>query len=103
MRDGRFVQVGTPPELVLRPENDYVSAFTKDAPRAKVLTISSIMQPAAGGRAPAPGGPVIAADSKLEDCIPVIAASAAPVQVVDSARTPVGCVDQASVLRALVG
>src|SRR5258707_15456119 len=74
MRDGRFVQLGTPPELVLRPENDYVSAFTKDAPRAKVLTAASIMQPAArDGRLPGPGGPGIAADAKLEDCIPVIA------------------------------
>jgi glycine betaine/proline transport system ATP-binding protein len=104
MRDGRFVQMGTPPELVLRPENDYVSAFTKDAPRAKVLTAASIMQPAASdGRVPSPGGPVIAADAKLEQCIPVIAANRVPIQVVDGDQREVGCVDQASVLRALVG
>jgi glycine betaine/proline transport system ATP-binding protein len=104
MRDGRFVQVGTPPELVLHPENDYVSAFTKDAPRAKVLTAASIMKPAAtDGRVPEPGGPVIAAESKLEDCISVIAASRNPVQVVDGDNQQVGCVDQAGVLRALVG
>ena len=104
MRDGRFVQVGTPPELVLRPENDYVSAFTKDAPRAKVLTAASIMQPTASdGRMPEPGGPVITAESKLEACIPLIAAHREPLQVVDADNQPVGCVDQASVLRALVG
>jgi glycine betaine/proline transport system ATP-binding protein len=104
MRDGRFVQVGTPPELVLRPENDYVSAFTKDAPRAKVLTAASIMQPAASdGRVPEAGGPVIAADAKLEDCIPLIAAHRVPIRVVDAENSAVGCVDQASVLRALVG
>jgi len=104
MRDGRFVQVGTPPELVLHPENDYVSAFTKDAPRAKVLTAGSIMQPATSdGRRPAADGPVVAADAKLEDCIPVIAANRVPIRVVDGANGEVGCVDQASVLRALVG
>ncbi len=104
MRDGRFVQVGTPPELVLRPENDYVSAFTKDAPRAKVLTAASIMQPlASDGRAPEPGGPLITAEAKLEECIPVIAAHRDPIQVVDADNRRVGCVDQASVLRALVG
>jgi len=104
MRDGRFVQVGTPPELVLRPENDYVSAFTKDAPRAKVLTAASIMQRATSdGRVPVPDGPVITAEAKLEDCIPVIAANRDPIQVVDAGNRRVGCVDQASVLRALVG
>src|SRR5260221_75596 len=92
MRDGRFVQVGTPPELVLRPENDYVSAFTKDAPRAKVLTAASIMQPAASdGRVPVPDGPVITAEAKLEDCIPVIAANRDPIQVVDAGNRWLGC------------
>jgi glycine betaine/proline transport system ATP-binding protein len=104
MRDGRFVQVGTPPELVLRPDSDYVSAFTKDAPRAKVLTAASIMQPTTtDGRVPGPNGPVIMADSKLEECIAVIAASRDPIQVLDGENRQVGCVDQASVLRALVG
>ena len=104
MRDGRFVQVGTPQDLVLHPQNDYVSAFTKDAPRAKVLTAASIMQPAASdGRVPGPDGPVIAAAATLEECIPVISAHRVPIQVVDSDQQRVGCIDQSSVLRALVG
>jgi glycine betaine/proline transport system ATP-binding protein len=104
MRDGRFVQVGTPPELVLHPQDDYVSAFTKDAPRAKVLTAGSIMQPAASdGRVPVSGGPIIEAEAKLEDCIAVIAAHREPIRVVDAGQQPLGCVDQAGVLRALVG
>jgi glycine betaine/proline transport system ATP-binding protein len=104
MRDGRFVQVGTPQELVLHPQNDYVSAFTKDAPRAKVLTAGSIMQPAASdGRLPVAGGPTITAEATLEACIPVIAAGRDPIQVVDGAGQWLGCVDQSSVLHALVG
>lgn len=45
MKDGEIVQQGTPEELVLNPVNDYVREFTKDVPRAKVLTAGIIMQP----------------------------------------------------------
>jgi glycine betaine/proline transport system ATP-binding protein len=44
MKDGEVVQQGTPEELVLNPVNDYVREFTKDVPRAKVLTAGIIMQ-----------------------------------------------------------
>ena len=45
MRDGEFVQVGTPEELVASPINDYVRDFTRDVPRSKVLTARSVMTP----------------------------------------------------------
>ena len=38
MKDGEFVQVGTPEEVVAHPADDYVADFTKDVPRAHVLT-----------------------------------------------------------------
>lgn len=44
MKDGEVVQQGTPEELVLNPVNGYVREFTKDVPRAKVLTAGIIMQ-----------------------------------------------------------
>ena len=44
MRDGEFVQVGTPEEVVLHPVNDYVREFTKDVPRSKVLSARAIMR-----------------------------------------------------------
>ena len=43
MRDGRIVQTGTPEELVLRPADAYVAEFTREAPRAKILTARAIM------------------------------------------------------------
>ena len=43
MKDGLIIQIGTPEELVINPATDYVKEFTKDIPRAKVLTASSIM------------------------------------------------------------
>jgi glycine betaine/proline transport system ATP-binding protein len=42
MRDGQFVQVGTPEEIVTRPINDYVEQFTQDVNRAQVLKTGSI-------------------------------------------------------------
>ena len=48
MKDGHFVQVGTPEEVVAHPADDYVADFTKDVPRAHVLTARTVMQPAAG-------------------------------------------------------
>ena len=102
MKDGRFVQVGTPQELVLHPQNDYVSAFTKDAPRAKVLTAASVMEPHPAG-APQPAQAGLEAEATLEDCIPRVVASADPLPVFDHDRRCVGWVNQAGVLQALVG
>lgn len=46
MRDGEFVQVGTPEDIVLRPKDDYVRRFALEAPRAKVVTAKTAAKPA---------------------------------------------------------
>ncbi len=46
MYEGKIVQVGNAEELITNPANDYVAEFTKDIPRAKLLSVGSIMQPA---------------------------------------------------------
>ena len=38
MKDGRFVQVGTPAEIVGAPADDYVREFVRDVPRGKRLS-----------------------------------------------------------------
>ena len=104
MRDGRFVQVGTPQELVLHPQNDYVTAFTKDAPRAKVLTAASVMGPhPAGAAAPHGVDGDLQLDTRLEECIPRVVASPEPLPVYDQDRRCVGWLDRAGVLQALSG
>jgi len=45
MKDGEFVQMGAPEDLVASPVNDYVRDFTLDVPRSKVLTARSVMVP----------------------------------------------------------
>jgi glycine betaine/proline transport system ATP-binding protein len=101
MRGGQFVQVGTPQELVLNPKNDYVNAFVKDAPRAKVLTAAAIMGAGSpnGNRAP---GVTVLAETSLEALLPLAAAREEPLMVVDSAGMSLGYVDRAAILRALI-
>jgi glycine betaine/proline transport system ATP-binding protein len=45
MKDGVVIQVGTPEEILSRPATDYVRAFTKDAPKGKVLSARALMKP----------------------------------------------------------
>jgi glycine betaine/proline transport system ATP-binding protein len=47
MKDGAFVQVGTPEEIVAHPADPYVVAFTQDVDRGRVLTAQRVMRPAA--------------------------------------------------------
>jgi glycine betaine/proline transport system ATP-binding protein len=46
MRGGSIVQTGTAEEIVGKPANDYVSAFTKDIDRSLVFLANSIATPA---------------------------------------------------------
>jgi len=49
MKDGRVEQVGTPQEIVMDPQTDYVRKFTNDVPREKILMARSVMEPEAEG------------------------------------------------------
>ncbi len=73
MRDGRLVQVGTPADLLLRPADDYVREFTRDAPRGRVLTARDLCTPDDGAVAHGATMPEVAADTALRDLIPVVA------------------------------
>ena len=45
MRDGMVIQVGTPEEIVMNPEDDYVADFVKGISRLEVVKAKSIMRP----------------------------------------------------------
>jgi glycine betaine/proline transport system ATP-binding protein len=46
MRDGGFVQIGTPEEILINPADDYVREFVQGVNRARVITAATIMKPA---------------------------------------------------------
>ena len=43
MHDGRVAQIGSPEDIVLRPEDEYVGDFTQDVRLETVLTASKVM------------------------------------------------------------
>jgi glycine betaine/proline transport system ATP-binding protein len=98
MKDGQFVQVGTPEEVVARPADDYVADFTRDVPRAHVLTARSIMKPPDGASGE---GPVVAPTTVVQDLIPMVADGDRLIRVVDG-ETLLGVVDRAAVMDALI-
>jgi glycine betaine/proline transport system ATP-binding protein len=98
MKDGQFVQVGTPEEVVARPANDYVADFTRDVPRAHVLTARSIMRPVDGSSA---DGPAVAPTTVVQDLIPMVADGDRVIRVVDGGEV-LGVVDRAAVMGALI-
>ena len=99
MKDGVFVQVGTPEEVVASPADDYVADFTRDVPRAHVLTARSIMR-SVNGDAPK-DGPTVRGDTVVQDLIPMFAEDDRTVRVLEGDAV-VGVVDRTDVMRALV-
>ena len=42
MRDGKIIQMGTPEEIILNPLDDFVSEFTNDVSKEKILNLGSV-------------------------------------------------------------
>ena len=43
MREGRIVQIGSPEDIILAPQDEYVSDFTRDVRRESILTAAIVM------------------------------------------------------------
>jgi glycine betaine/proline transport system ATP-binding protein len=98
MRDGAIVQLGTPEELVGSPADDYVANFVRDIPRTHVLTLRWIMRDPKPGEET--GGPELDVTTKVNDAVPMAAATDGPVRAVENGRC-VGIVDRVSILQAM--
>jgi len=102
MKDGVFVQVGTPEEIVLHPADAYVAEFTQDVPKAKVLTARTIMRPLNGeSNGTEMGHLPISSTAKMDEMISILAASDQVLPVVDEQDRLVGCVDRQAIMWAL--
>ncbi len=80
MYEGRIVQVGNAEELITNPANEYVAEFTRDIPRAKLLSVGSIMQPA---KKSTKNKIVVNKTDKISSVAPSIISSNAVATVVD--------------------
>jgi glycine betaine/proline transport system ATP-binding protein len=100
MRDGRIVQIDTPENLVLAPADAYVTEFTRDAPRAKILSARAIARPASSEDSIAGS---IAADSKIHTFARDVTESGRVLAVLDGRGATIGVVDRAAVLNVILG
>ena len=100
MKDGEIIQVGTPEQLVLDPATDYVAEFTKEIPRAKVLSAQAVMLPLTDGEPPAG---YVAWNTKVADLAERLVDSDEDISVTDTAGRPIGRLDRRAVLDVLVG
>ncbi len=103
MKDGAFDQVGTPVQLVTQPGSDYVREFTRDVPMTKVVTVGAVVRPdPERGSSQAALEPV-ADETPLEQVLPLLLSSDAPVPVTGAGGRHLGVIDRDAVRMLLSG
>ena len=85
---------------MIQPATEYVAEFTKDIPRAKVLSARAIMTPPKAGDTPTNSVP---ADTKVEDLAAQLVDSQTGVAVTDEDGRTIGHLSRQSVIDVLVG
>jgi glycine betaine/proline transport system ATP-binding protein len=84
MRDGQFVQIGTPHDIVLRPADDYVGTFARELDRSKMLRAGDLVPMRV---------PVVPCDASADDVRRKLVADGCQHAVLVAAdRTPLGYV-----------
>lgn len=101
MKDGAIIQIGTPEELVTHPADGYVADFTREIPRAKVLSVRAIMgEPSKPGES---SSGEVQAEDKVQAVAAAIAAGDAPFAVLDKNGAVIGSLTRDDILNVLVG
>ena len=107
MRQGRIVQIGRPAEIVLRPADPYVAAFTEDVPLSHVVKAGDLLTPPASATAASPdavpgvGQVTIDSDASLENLLAPLAAGIPAFAVRNRDGSLLGTLSAATALAAL--
>ncbi|MDQ0322997.1 glycine betaine/proline transport system ATP-binding protein [Pararhizobium capsulatum DSM 1112] len=72
LRDGEVIQQGTSQDIVLRPADQYIENFVREVNRGRVIQVEAVMDPI---DATTPQGPVIPADTTIEDAVRILSAA----------------------------
>jgi len=106
MRDGKVIQVGTPEEIIMNPEDDYVADFVKGISRLEVVKAGSIMTPVDKFESHHGSIPEdcerMREDDVLGSLVEKLVSSNQPVVIVDGNHQTVGVVSQQDVLASIV-
>ena len=106
MRDGMVIQIGTPEEIVMNPEDDYVADFVKGISRLEVVKAKSIMKPVDAfkkeyGAVPK-GALKMNENDDLSSLIETSVSSDMPIIINNSNNEEIGIVSQKDLLVAIV-
>ena len=97
MNEGNIVQVGNAEELITNPANDYVAEFTKDIPRAKLLSVGSIMN-----KQKIEGAEIkVSQHAKVSEIAKEILMNNAPAAVTDDNSNVVGSITKQDIVNVL--
>ncbi len=101
MKDGQISQVGTPEEIVANPVDKYVSDFTEDVPRYKVLSAGKVMRNTKQKSIPKGHDPILD-NAKIDSLIDICADSdiALPVTCSDTGKI-LGEIDRSIIMKAM--
>ena len=100
MRDGEMVQIGTGPELIGAPADNYVRDFVKEIPFSGVLTLRWIMRPAKPGEVL--DGPELGPDVVVHEAVRLVLESDHSVKIVENGVL-LGVVGNHEILRVVAG
>jgi glycine betaine/proline transport system ATP-binding protein len=108
MKDGYFVQVGTPEDIVTNPMDDYVAEFIKGISKLKIVHARAIMEPleayaAGGNEVPLEECPRARADTDLDHLVDLASGTDNPIVVVNEEAKPIGVITKRSLLRGIQG
>lgn len=98
MKDGVVIQLATPEQLVTNPADAYVSQFTHDAPRGKLISVASIMENLSDN---ALNDQPVSASAKLNEVAAQVFASERPIVVQDDDGNIVGQLSRQPLIDAL--
>ncbi|MEF0943648.1 quaternary amine ABC transporter ATP-binding protein [Rhizobium sp. BR 362] len=101
MKDGRFVQVGTPEQIVTEPADEYVADFVKGISRLELVSAGRVMQPVGATHLFA-SGPTVLATDKLSRLLQIAKEHDGEITVLDGER-PVGVISRHDLLNAVSG
>ena len=101
MKDGQISQVGTPEEIVANPVDKYVSDFTEDVPRYKVLSAGKVMRNTKQKSIPKGHDPILD-NAKIDSLIDICADSdiALPVTCNHTGKI-LGEIDRSIIMKAM--
>ena len=106
MRDGKVIQVGTPEEIVLKPEDDYVADFVKGISRLQVVKANTIMKPIdeyAKSYGDIPKGAIRMNESDvLSSLIEKSVSNDSPIVIADADGRDIGVISQKDLLVSVV-